>query len=589
MNIVIKSFQLKDLRWFLSLGKKFLLVSPIRTLAVVLMTLVGQFAYILSFFLPLKIVILLGSDSIPNYFPARFAQLDRDFLIVCLSIATIGFFILNLMFEKITDYVSGTASVSLMKKSQKLVLFENQDVIAANAYQTFSRALAGMVFGLLTILLLAFLYPDMAWVMGGYLSLVIIILLVFTAKSEYVSSCIQHRLSVLLNNLSAVGFFLVFGFLVLDFVLFEPPGVIIAVMSILAGRQTFSRLAGSVKGFFRLYAQRQKLDVLFFHGRALETSSGIGNSSLWTHLHPDTRKQWVHALLSEYEIDETALADHKWPLVWHQSATAQSCALIATVGEEQYLIKIYDRKKSVGPQHESTLLADAPTELPAPAFMGATQVNGFPCTLFKLRSGAPDTSPQSTVIDYELLLQVYSVVPPERLVQRFLRSKQTLADRMNKNWLSQAAVAIANTEQKRAAFSIENHWNKLHSLISEVPLALFNPLISASPVWVCNDGNRHVLYWERWGLEPLGAGWPIDSLQLSNLISRHVEIIVRRPDANGVFPEQLALTALLFGFEKKLRANRLDVACRLLPRIWNTLLPFIERDTDSPLEIKHEG
>lgn len=66
------------LRWSLSLGAKFSRVVPFLTLAIVILTLVAQIASLLSFFLPLKMIILLGSEGMPRYFPAAFAQLDRD-------------------------------------------------------------------------------------------------------------------------------------------------------------------------------------------------------------------------------------------------------------------------------------------------------------------------------------------------------------------------------------------------------------------------------------------------------------------------------------------------------------------------------
>lgn len=581
------AFHLKDLRWFLSLGKKFVRVTPIRTLMVVLLTLVGQVAYILSFFLPLKIVILLGTDGIPRYFPASFAQFDRDLLIVYLSVATIGFFFLNVVTEKLTDYVSGGASASLMDRSQKLVLFEKQEEIAASAYQSFSRALAGLVFGTLTIFALSIVYSDMAWVMGCYLSLVVAVLLVLSTNSSKVRLFIQRKLGVLLNNLSAAGFFLVFGFLVLDFVLFEPPGIIFAVISILAGRQTFSRIVGAVKGLFSLYSQRQKLDVLFFHGRALAVSDNPRKSSLWAQLHPDTRKGWVREVLAEFQVDDPMLSGGDWSLVWHQPAIAHAGALIARVGEQQFLIKLYDRRRSVGPQHEATLLADAPAGLPAPMFVGASQVSGYPCSVFRLAAGRSETSEHTRKVDSSLLLEIYGVIPPSRLAQRFLRSKPTLAGRMQTDWLNQAAVAVTTAGQQQASLALGEHWRALHALIGEVPLALFNPATKASAVWVCDDGSKQAMFWERWSLEPIGAGWPTKVDRLRALESARDEIADHREDLVGVSAAQLKLVALLFEFERMLRKNKFDVAVRLLPHIWRTLAPLVELNAETALETSH--
>ncbi len=88
---------LDSLKWSSRLGAKFLWAVPTATSGVVLFTLVSQLSMLLAFFLPLKVIILLGSDGIPRYFPPAFEQFDRDALIVWLSIATVAFYALYLL------------------------------------------------------------------------------------------------------------------------------------------------------------------------------------------------------------------------------------------------------------------------------------------------------------------------------------------------------------------------------------------------------------------------------------------------------------------------------------------------------------
>ena len=55
--------------WCISLGVKFVKVVPIITGLVQISTLASQIFLLLAFFLPLKVIILLGSDKTPAYFP----------------------------------------------------------------------------------------------------------------------------------------------------------------------------------------------------------------------------------------------------------------------------------------------------------------------------------------------------------------------------------------------------------------------------------------------------------------------------------------------------------------------------------------
>lgn len=233
------------------------------------------------------------------------------------------------------------------------------------------------------------------------------------------------------------------------------------------------------------------------------------------------------------------------------------------------------------------MLADAPDGLPAPVFVGASQVSGYPCSVFKLGAGHAETSKHTRKVDCSLLLQIYGVAPPTRLAQRFLRSKPTLAGRMKKDWLNQAAVATTTSGQLQALEALAEHWGSLHALIGRVPLALFNPATKASAIWLCNDGSKQAMFWERWSLEPIGAGWPTDVARLRALESAIDDLGGHRGDLAGVSTEQLKLVALLFEFERMLRKNRFDVAVKLLAHLWDTLAPLVELEAETALETNH--
>src|SRR5699024_1263303 len=94
------------LRWNASLGVKFLRVVPYATVIIVLLTLISQIAMLLASVLPLKVVLMLGSDGVPRYFPAFLTSLNRDVLIGVLTGGTIGFFIVHIISEKLIQAVN---------------------------------------------------------------------------------------------------------------------------------------------------------------------------------------------------------------------------------------------------------------------------------------------------------------------------------------------------------------------------------------------------------------------------------------------------------------------------------------------------
>ena len=72
----------------------------------------SQIAALLAFFLPLKVVILLGSEGFPRYFPQAWAAYDRDMLVASLCAATEVFYVLHWLADRIIQW--GTDAGSLI-------------------------------------------------------------------------------------------------------------------------------------------------------------------------------------------------------------------------------------------------------------------------------------------------------------------------------------------------------------------------------------------------------------------------------------------------------------------------------------------
>ncbi len=149
------------LHWFINIGKKFLRIVPMYTLAASFATLVSQMAILLAFFFPLKVLILLGSPELPDYFPLAWQAIEHHYFIWGFALAAIGFYLLHLLSEKmIVFYTQGGAKI-LLKKSKKIILFNKQNEMATQVYQKFSRALASIVFLLLGSLIIIILCPSL--------------------------------------------------------------------------------------------------------------------------------------------------------------------------------------------------------------------------------------------------------------------------------------------------------------------------------------------------------------------------------------------------------------------------------------------
>ncbi|MCG6658043.1 hypothetical protein HOP52_09780 [Halomonas campisalis] len=560
------------LRWNVSLGAKFLRVVPFFTLVVVFLTLVSQIAALLASFLPLKVIIMLGSDGIPRYFPSSFATLDRDSLIAALSAGTLGFFLLHFLAERMIGWVTSLSTSQLLSRSQKMVLFENQEELAASSYQRYSRALAGGVFIVLSLFGLVWFYPWMFTVIIGYFFLVKVVFLLLYQLSNGFRERLESKLPQTLNLFGGVGFFVAFGFLVTDFIFWSPPGVIIAIVALLLSRQVMQRAAGMVGDLTSLRRQQVKLDALFFHGKVLLPQQVHPEKTLWPLLAPEARQAWVAAVLDELVGPEQGELDCHW----QQLGTPNVVGLRAMRANRQYLVKLFEVNRSSWALHEATLMAGYPNNLSAPCWVGTTQLQKFHCLVYALPQGAGPEVRQVKEFVQQLQGDLLAAQLKHEDVKRYQRSRAMLWQRLEANLIERLSVAAETPDQRQDLANLLKQMAHLHQQLKALPVVLLNPEITQDAIWIpAAKGEERatpiLLNWGRWSLEPVGAGWPEDEKQLANLGEALRLAAEQRAELSRVNVEQAELAALAFALERECNRQRYVQALELVPRMLERL------------------
>ncbi|NMT65221.1 hypothetical protein [Marinobacter orientalis] len=565
------AYILNVLRWYLSLGAKFYRVVPLMTSAIVVLTIVAQIASLLSFFLPLKIIILLGSDGMPRYFPAAFSQLDRDLLIAWLSGTTFGFFLLSLLAEKLIAKATEVAAGELLGKSQKMVLFENQEDVAAKAYQRYSSALAAGVFIPLALFALGWFYPSMAGLIAGYSVFVFVVFMASYRLSERFREYLDQKLTSALGLAAKLGFFLVFAYLVMEFIFFSPPGFIIAIISILASRQIFGRATALVSGLHGLAQQRPRLDGLFFHGKVLVSQQlNPGKKNLWALLQPETRAGWLMRVLEEAGVQPVGTGQLQ--VQWLDSSKPNMPHLLvygADMPDQRLLIKVFDVNRKSPAQHEAMLATEGLEGVPIPSLILVTEVDRFACHVYRLPPGQLLKVPQAKRKLPALEKRFVTIHLPPRLVNRYLRSRPLLVDRLSAEVLERLYVACSSRQDTLHVAELINRLAELHLHLKALPLVLMNPNMVRS-VWQADaDQSLLALNWDKWSLDPLGAGWPLPGKPFARL----VEHLAGEPDRrlNTADSRKVRLSALAYGLEDFNNRQLFNDALDVLPEILDML------------------
>lgn len=496
-----------SLSWTASLGKKIFRVAPFQTLGGVVATIFSQFFLLAGFLLPLKVVLLLGANHVPSYFPIVLQAVGRDRLILSLSVASVLLYFLHLMAARAADYLSLLGAHSLLVKSNKITIFENQEEIALKGYQRYSQSLASFCFWIVCLLVMLFFYPKLAAVIGVYFSLVLVLVGVVFSVFEEMALKYRESLGGMPKVIASLGFLSSFAFIVFDFLSGGAPGILIAVISLLLARQLFARVAGLIKDQFDLYRQKGQLSALFFHGAHYHDLSKHKPRGIWSLLEPEVRRRWIiEVIAGAVRIQVDSISVH-----FVQSGQPDILSYLVALNDgagagRQFLIKVFNVNRSSWAKHEATLLLSA-DGIPSLPFVNATVVEGMSCHVFEATGYRCCTAVETAKAQMEFRVLLSTFSPSPDLVNAYVRSRTRSWQRLDDELLGRLEWLLGDNADPLLFDSFRAKLQRIRRFLEAMPHGIFVQDVRPGVLWINDQGGLALSHWGRWELEPLGVRW----------------------------------------------------------------------------------
>ena len=553
--------------WCISLGVKFIRVVPIITFLVQISTLASQIFLLLAFFLPLKVIILLGSEKTPAYFPSILHTLEKDHLIYALTAAAALCYIAYLLSELATTLLCRKGTRKLLARTSKLNLFENQDKIATNAYSRFNRAMAGAAFFSLSALALLYVYPSLLLAILAYLIIAGGICILAYNHVKKVREGFHHHHGPILNALAATGFLLSFFFLVTDFLYYQHSKIFNAVISVLIMRQGLQRLSSMILDVIGLRIQHRQVNALFYQSQPLIELRPQSNGLDYM-LDTENRGKWVKALLEKLGLE----AADNYHMHWHQVGFADIYAFTLQMEQQNdtttLLVKVFGSNISSSALQERTLLTTQPG-LPGLPFVGHYRVSEIDCHVYefegaeKLIGGRKIGEGILAIAEKLLLLE-----PSAALIAQFTRTRLYLEQRLDETTINALRLACINKDDtgnvERIIDNLPDINRHLAALPRQiVPLDITNNTILSSPA------SGFVLsHWSNWRIEATGCSWPVAQKDALFETLRNAD---QHPALTSADPNKVWLAALMYMLERHIVRKDYSAALALTPDIVNCI------------------
>lgn len=266
MSRDIKTLQhsvLSTLYWCVRLGHTFLSIAPRALLMAHAAHFCAQVLLITTHFLPIKIVILLGSDTVPAYLPAWLKAIDKVTLIIGLGLLTVVLYVFYLVAGFMASRYSRSGARALINRAGDPTLLKTQLPLAARAFSRFARGLSDGLFALTVFLALLYLYPSLLAVTLTYYALAAAMLICLNNRNKRVHSLLSRQPVTVADTFHSTGFLVSFAFIVVDFLCLAPPPVFIALIALILIRQSFSRLKVLTQDILYLSTQAPNLNRMF--------------------------------------------------------------------------------------------------------------------------------------------------------------------------------------------------------------------------------------------------------------------------------------------------------------------------------------
>ena len=480
----------------------------------------------LAFMLPLKVIILAGSEGVPRYF-RFFMDPDQKWeWIIILTVSSIVCYLLTLLFDAITRKLSVSSGRLLVEGANELAVVSNQEDVVGGFYGKFCSVLAALTFSLVAMGSLALINLPVF----SYIALVVILQFLLTAwflrgddvNHGAIKSYIHEKYKQYVGYLSNYIFLSGFLVILVPYLKGLDGNILLSLISFLLMRRMLTVIVRVVTTSVELEKARFKVNAMLFshHQIALKERSSI--LSMREMFSKPRRTKLVKHVLNELpEIDsgnKKTEYSSTFEVYWQDSYIRHAVTMIVkrkvnlpapyTKKTKCYQLQVFPRKQAIQLDNEHTLFDYIPREqLWAPKVLARFIEGRFHCQLIEY-GDVEVSSSKWCERELKCLQRTWEAIVPDSLKTIYGASHRFVHQRLDEQFLSRANIAVDTKDEKNVYNRMLLSLPKLCSILSWMPLVVHNSELNSDNVVTSKDYGLLITTWGRWSLQPIGYMLP---------------------------------------------------------------------------------
>ncbi len=548
--------------WFLKGLAILAKASPWKTFFVILAMAFARAASVLALLLPLKVVILAGSEGVPRYFQFFIGPDQKAQWVLYLAIFSIVLYLMKMALDSLSENLLQGASVKVVGNSTKLNILSDQDDRAKNYLMQFCRIAAYSLFFFAGLALVYFIQEALFF----FIAFSILLLVAFTAvilsgSDDLMPSkaklYISQKYRNYINTLSSILFLLAFLVILIPFLVGDAErNLIFSLLSLLLVRQMLTVGGSGVASAVALSKRKDQVDGLLHPEKVYEKKEkkiSVAFRDMFSRPERDV-------LINEKLGNGGGSYHSRWEDFYILGCFRFSIADFDNSNDSPLLLNVFMPYRKHYLENEEFLFEHVGrNEVMAASLVARFSYKAFECQV--VESGDAVESPAAfKAAEKKILEKLWCVIPGDSLVSAYRSSHSLLHDRINPELLDKVRVAInSDSEEENYKWMTEN-LPSIKSSVASLPLCIHNPDINRTTVVAKGEPASYlVTTWVRWRIDPLGAYVPSDYSDddISALVEQVSSV---RGDTQSCDVEKVKLCWHCWRLDKNIKAGKYEKA-----------------------------
>ncbi|NDY96295.1 ABC transporter ATP-binding protein [Wenzhouxiangella limi] len=534
---------------------------------------INQVSFILMFMLPLKIIIMLGTEGIPRYMQFFVTQETRQAWIIYLSLGIVGFFILYLVSDLVLSRLGARGGARIRAQGNKATLFDAEEDFAkdvfsrvAQTWGTLLLVIGGVALGLL-----------LEWRLVAVLMVAVILEIIFLARfwnryqapeqAEARDRFVQKRVDVL-QNISAVNTFLAFGVLVFLFLTDPTMNFIIGLIMFILTRQVLQRMVKSTQDGYFMLQQRERIEALVYPEQHVREKRQAREVSFETLLMPDRRRDLFEEVA---RMGYPEMAHRQWQ--WCDFAVRGQALYVSSPQAEdqaELRLKVIGNAKDAGLAREVQFYQSSSAKALglSAEFVGSGAVHGR--GFLALRSGVLKACPGK---DYpaklrQVRLALWQHDLDKALAERLKRSFASLGDRLDAERFARIRLGCNEPEEEKLLDAFLDCLADMRHMVNAMPRVLINRNVAPANLLLTEQDQPVLINWDAIARDVMGVDLTVQDLDKAyNPDTLLPELAECGCPAAQASPQGFKLVVHLSNLEKIVAREAYRAALNALPPI----------------------